>query len=605
VRRAVPPVPPTCPHAPPCGGCPHLGLAPEESLARKRGRVAEAVARFPALGALEPSACRPAPSPTGHRTRVKLPLAADREGRIRIGLFAPGGHEVLDLPGCLIVAPVLSAVLATLRELLVGFVPPLSHVDLRASRATGEVHATLVARGREIDDAPLRALAARLVRRHPEVRGVGLRRNATPAPSALAGRTTSLLGDPHLEERLAGRRYRLSPGSFFQADPAAAEELHRIVRGFLAPLAPMRTLVDLYAGVGAFGIGLADLAERVIAVESVPEAAADAAASAVLSGVGISAVPLPSERFAEELAGLAPDAVVVDPPRRGLDGRTIEALGGSGAARVAYASCDPETLARDLASLAAFDLVCRELVPVDLFALSDEVEAVALIRREPGAFAPRTLWRGEDLLVVEKPWILPTTPQGPPSPGPRRDAPSLTSLVRRMTGDDGWSPAHRLDVGTSGPVIFARGAELGRLGRAFARNEVHKEYLALVRGVPRGKGSVATRAPAEHGGGDERTRYRREAVLGGYGLVRARPETGKRHQIRRHLARLGHPILGDERYGDPRANRWMAERAALDRLFLHLELFRFPAPNGETVEVVVPLPPELELVLERLERLRG
>jgi 23S rRNA (uracil1939-C5)-methyltransferase len=134
---------------------------------------------------------------------------------------------------------------------------------------------------------------------------------------------------------------------------------------------------------------------------------------------------------------------------------------------------------------------------------------------------------------------------------------------------------------------------------------VHKEYLALVRGVPRAKGRVATRAPADAGGGEERTRYRREAVKGGYGLVRAIPETGKRHQIRRHLERVGHPILGDDRHGDPRANRWLAERAALNRLFLHLERLRFPAPSGEAVEVVVPLPPELALVLERLERIRG
>jgi 23S rRNA (uracil1939-C5)-methyltransferase len=594
-----------CPHAPPCGGCPHLRLAPEESLRLKRQRVVDAASRFPALAAVAPEACRPAPSLVGHRTRVKAPVAVDGEGRVRIGLYAPGSHDLLDLPDCPIMAGPLPAVLAALRELLAGSVPPIGHVDLRASRSTGLVHVTLVAHGDAVDEAALRELAARLVERRPEVQGVSLRRgDASPAPRAVGGRTTCLLGEPYLEERFAGRRFRLSPGAFFQADPAAAEELHRIARRFLEPIAPMRTLVDLYAGVGAFAVGLADLAARVVAVESVKEAADDAIASAALSGVGIEVEALPAELFAERLCAFAPDAVVVDPPRRGLDGRTIEAVGRSSAARVAYASCDPETLARDLAALAPFDCVCREIVPVDLFALSDQVEAAALLVREPGAFAPRVLWRGGDLIAVEKPWILPTAPPGPPSPGLRRDDRSLTGLVRRAERDGGWSPAHRLDAGTSGPVLFARGRELGRLGDALARGEVHEEYLALVRGVPRGKGTVATRAPTELGGGEERTRLRREGVIGGYGLVRAVPETGKRHQIRRHLARIGHPILGDERHGDPRANRWMAERAALNRLFLHLERLRFTAPNGEPVEVVVPLPPELELVLERLERIR-
>lgn len=594
-----------CPHAPPCGGCPHLDIEPGESLRLKRERVAAAVGRFPALPAV-PAACVPAPSRSGHRTRAKLPAAADPGGSVRIGLYAPGDHEVLDIPECAVIAPALSAVLETLRRALAGFVPPVGHVDLRASRATGEVHVTLVARGQEVDGAALRALASRLVERHPEIRGVSLRTGEEgPTPTALAGRVRILAGVAHLEERLAGRRFRLSPGSFFQADPAAAEELHRVVRRFLEPLAPMRTLVDMFAGVGAFAVGLSDLAERVVAVESVPGAASDAAASAALSGVDLEVASLPAERFAEGLGRLAPAAVIVDPPRRGLDARTLGAIGGCGARRAAYASCDPETMARDLAALAPFDLVCREIVPVDMFALSDEVEAAALLEREEGAFWPRVLWRDGDVLVAEKPWILPTTPQGPPSPGPRRDGWSLTGLVRRAEGDDGWSPAHRLDVGTSGPVLFARGGELCRLGDAFAAGAVRKEYLALVRGVPRPRGAVAGRAPSGFGGGEERTRYRREAVIGGYGLVRATPETGKRHQIRRHLRRIGHPILGDERHGDPRANRWLAERAALNRLFLHLEVLEFPSPGGGTVEIVAPLAPELGLVLDRLERIRG
>jgi 23S rRNA (uracil1939-C5)-methyltransferase len=588
-----------CPHVPACGGCPHLGLTAQESLSLKRERVARALRGFASLGAIPVLECRPAPQRSGHRTRVKLPVAVDDGGRVAIGLFALGSHRVLDLPKCRVVAPVLSAVLASLRELLVNLVPPVSHVDLRFSRATGEVLATLVARRADTEQrVRLRSLAEALAARHPEVRGVGLRTNAAgPTPMAIAGKTERLFGDLAIEERLAGRRFRLSPGSFFQADPAAAEVLHDLARGFLAPISPMKTLVDLYAGVGAFGIGLADLAERVIAVESVPEASSDAEASAVLSGVALFVAALPAERFAEELGGLSPDAVIVDPPRRGLDGGTVEAIGRSGAKRIAYASCDPETLARDLASLECFDCVCREVVPADLFALSDEVEALALLERVPGSFAPRVLWRDGDLLAVEKPWILPTKPKA-------AGAPSLMSLVRRLERDDAWSPVHRLDIGTSGPVLFGRGEELRRMGGAFASGGVREEYLALARGVPRKKGTIATRAPAELGGDEERTRFAREAVVGGYGLVRALPETGKRHQIRRHLARIGHPVLGDERYGDPRVNRWLAERAALHRLFLHLEVLRFEGPRGEAVELYVPLAPELVLVMDRLVALR-
>jgi 23S rRNA-/tRNA-specific pseudouridylate synthase len=135
---------------------------------------------------------------------------------------------------------------------------------------------------------------------------------------------------------------------------------------------------------------------------------------------------------------------------------------------------------------------------------------------------------------------------------------------------------------------------------------VRKEYLALVRGVPRRAGRLRTAAAGERGGREavEDTRYRREAVVGGYGLVRVFPATGRYHQVRRHLKRIGHPILGDGRYGDPRANRFLAETCGLSRQFLHLAAIEIPVGGGGMVRIESPLPPELELVLERLRALR-
>ncbi|MBN1771872.1 MAG: RNA pseudouridine synthase, partial [Deltaproteobacteria bacterium] len=139
--------------------------------------------------------------------------------------------------------------------------------------------------------------------------------------------------------------------------------------------------------------------------------------------------------------------------------------------------------------------------------------------------------------------------------------------------------------------------------RAFESGGVHKEYLALVKGVPRRSGRIRLRAAA--GSGEEETRYRLERVVGGYGLVRVTPTTGRRHQVRRHLARLGHPVLGDERHGDARANRFLAETCALGRPFLHLAVLSFPDEDGTPVRLEQPLPPELVLVLERLTALRA
>jgi len=149
-------------------------------------------------------------------------------------------------------------------------------------------------------------------------------------------------------------------------------------------------------------------------------------------------------------------------------------------------------------------------------------------------------------------------------------------------------------------VAFApSGPALAALGRAFASGAVEKEYLALVRGVPRRSGRVRS-----GDGGD--TRYQLVEVVGGYGLLSVRPATGGRHQIRRHLRRIGHPILGDQRYGDQRANRFLAETCGLARPFLHLAVLELPAVGADEhpVRVESPLPPELGIVLDRLRALR-
>ncbi|MBI5499307.1 MAG: hypothetical protein HY907_03625 [Deltaproteobacteria bacterium] len=586
-----------CPHRPPCGGCALLELAPERQLSWKRERTAEALARFPSLRDVAVRECIPAPSPTGYRTRVKFAVARGSGGRAALGLFRPGTHEVLDLPGCLVVHEGLRPVLDELRGLLGRTATAVRHVDLRWSTLESRAHVTLVVDGPS-DPRRVEGVAGALVAARPEVRGVGMRATAEgPVPRAVGGATVPVLGEPHLVEAIGDARYRLSPGAFFQADPAAASRLHDVVRGWLAPAkGRARSLCDLYAGAGAFAIALADLAGEVTAVESVGTAVEDAAAGARLSRREVRVVRAPVERF---LAGLGPgslDRAVLDPPRRGVPAGALRSLATAGPARLAYVSCDPDTLARDLDALLPLGLVPAAVVPVDMFALTDEVEAVALVERARRPWRPAVLGRYGAVVAAAKPAILPMHPQA-------EGEASLLLAVRQAEGDEELQPAHRLDVGTSGPALFARGDALRALGRAFESGSVDKEYLALVKGVPHKSGRVRSEAGAPGGSGEE-TRYRLERIVGGYGLVRVFPVTGRRHQIRRHLRRIGHPILGDERYGDPRANRFLAETCALSRTFLHLAVIAFPGPDGLPLRVEAPLPAELELVLARLTAMR-
>jgi 23S rRNA (uracil1939-C5)-methyltransferase len=161
------------------------------------------------------------------------------------------------------------------------------------------------------------------------------------------------------------------------------------------------------------------------------------------------------------------------------------------------------------------------------------------------------------------------------------------------------TPVHRLDAGTSGVCLLAkRRAAVAGLGRALAAGE--KQYLALARGITRVKGSI--NRPLRDGAAQQpaRTRYARQQIVSGHSLLRVRPDQGRMHQIRRHLAAIGHPVLGDARYGHAPSNQHFEQKHGLDRPFLHLARVQLAHPGGQALVIEAALPGELEALLARL-----
>jgi tRNA pseudouridine65 synthase len=172
-------------------------------------------------------------------------------------------------------------------------------------------------------------------------------------------------------------------------------------------------------------------------------------------------------------------------------------------------------------------------------------------------------------------------------------------------------PIHRLDRGTSGALVFARTPEsAASLSRSFQARQVQKRYLALVRGVPAELGTIDHPIPnSEHGPRvPALTRFRllARSPIDRCALVLAEPETGRLHQIRRHLRHLGHPLVGDVNYGSGQINRHYRAAYALHRLALHALSVSFAHPVFATrVSVTAPIPDDLALPLERLALLRA
>ena len=167
-------------------------------------------------------------------------------------------------------------------------------------------------------------------------------------------------------------------------------------------------------------------------------------------------------------------------------------------------------------------------------------------------------------------------------------------------------PIHRLDRGTSGALLFARTKEAAAaLCKAFEEGRVEKTYFALVRGEPPAEGVVDHPIPKTEDGPrvPARTRYRllRRSSVDRCSLVEATPETGRLHQVRRHLRQLNHPLVGDVTYGSGAINRHYRATYNLHRLALHARSLGFDHPEtGERVRVYAPVPPDLGDALARL-----
>ena len=606
----------TCEHADRCGGCPIIALPYGEQLALKRGRVVQSVGRYSALELVYVEPVAPAEPIIQYRTRAKMIVGPGA----KIGLFAKGGgHQVVDIPGCRVVSPAIARVTELLRNRVTGdaeaggvlapFDPSgggaLRALDLREVRdggpETARVLVTLVIqRSRSAGIDSLRAAAESLAAQAPEIVGISVNFHDGDAPQILGSETCVLFGVPSAPDRLGASTHLATYGSFVQAHRGQAARVHEILAESLGIArqceqgTPPRVL-DLYGGSGAIALGLAAAGARVHLIESFAPAVAHARSAA-------EAQSLPMTAECGDVAGALRsllerqerfDAAVVNPPRRGMSAGAREWLARLEPQTIAYVSCDPDTLARDLDHLQRLGYASSILRPLDMIPLTDEVETVAILRRT-SVPAPRVVFEDDDVLVVEKGPHEPTAPQ-PEYAG------SLVARARRIPGAENAVPIHRIDVGTSGLVILAKRPEAVEVwAEALAAPTTRKIYVAATRGVTPSKGAI-TRELREDGKlYPARTRYRRLAVASGHSVLRVIPEQGRTHQIRRHLAAIGHPVLGDDRYGHVPTNRFFEEKNGLDRAFLHCVRIEIDHPRtGLRLMVEAPLPGDLRAVLER------
>jgi len=598
------PEPVSCPHAERCSGCAWITRSPAEQLAAKQALLSRALAPYATL-AVRVLPVRAAEANAGYRTRAKLAVAPGP----RLGLFARASHDVLDLPGCPVLTPRLAAAADALRGLLAAPPPGAEAVLLPEGEGPGRLRAvdlrevqsdagfgvllTLVLRAPEPDARALEAASGALVAALPGLRSLALRLHDGKAPGLLGGPPQLIHGEAWVADRLepGAPSVLVSSGSFVQAHRGQAARLQAAALAALGKVAGKRVL-DVYAGSGALGLALAAQGAKPLLVEGYAPAAEAAGEAARQQGLAVEMQSAPAERALPALrrAGARFEAAVANPPRAGMAPRAREALAALVTGPIVVISCEPRTLARDLAHFRELGFQVERLEPWDLMPLTDQVESIAVLRkaRPPAA---QVLHADPAFVAVAKPPGLPTLPL--PEHGD-----SLLARVRALRGRAQALALGRLELGASGVCLFATSPEhVSALERALAATGAEQTSLALVRGVARASGRLGAAA----GKAAPAARYRRLEVLAGHALLEITIPARTPPPLRRLLAAIGEPVLGDERQGHAPSNRHLFERAGLDRAFLHATRLCFMHPlSGARVVIEAPLAPDLAVVLERL-----
>lgn len=358
-----------CPVSKRCGGCIYRHITYEYEASLKRSYVENAFRKAGVSATIAPLTSNG--GITGYRNKVQYPVSESGT----IGYYANHSHDIIACNKCLLESPLIVPISAKLRgmpELLTG----VKHIYIRAAEGTGEVMLCFVTKGREF--ANKEKLVSVMTEEFTNIRTVVQNINPSDGNVILGRECITLYGDGYIEDVLCGLRFRISPLSFYQVNRSMTELLYAKVKELAAPKQGEK-IVDLFCGVGTIGTAVAaETGCDLLGVEVIPDAVENAKVNAKLNGM----------ENAHFVCGDANDAVpenadviIIDPPRKGCGEKLIDTLSALTPKRIVYVSCNPDTLARDLARFEKHGYKADVAYPFDLFPRTGHVESLVLISK--------------------------------------------------------------------------------------------------------------------------------------------------------------------------------------------------------------------------------
>ncbi len=375
---------PSCPYFHRCGGCQLMHLPYEKQLLYKQQKVMSAIQRIGKIDSSPVKECLPSPLPLHYRNKVQLPVKLQNNTCVS-GFYAHSSHDFIQIDACLIHCNIGESVYHLIQKILknADILPydPLTekgeikHLIIKSAIHANKVLIVLVTNQKKSKE--LISLAKKIIESSPLIHGVIHNIQSKKANTILGDAYEVLEGSESIQETLLGLTFHISAASFFQVNPLQAENLYLKAIEYAEPKST-DVILDAYCGVGTLSLLFAKHAKKVIGVEVVAQAIENAKKNAQINGMqNVFFKAALAEKFITTLSNI--DTVLLNPPRKGCDPVVLKEVARLKPKKLIYISCDPATLARDLAQLASLGYQLQALQPYDMFPQTSHVECVALL----------------------------------------------------------------------------------------------------------------------------------------------------------------------------------------------------------------------------------
>ena len=373
-----------------CGGCDLRHMTYDATLNLKRNTVQSLINKG-LQNKIEAEKTIGMENPYNYRNKAQFPVGIDKEGNPTVGVFAQRSHTIIPIQNCKIQTEVSQEIARSIIEFIkenkISIYDEekqsgaIRHIVIKVGKYTNQIMCILVV-NEEIGKANEKKLVEMLCTKYKDVKTIVKNINNKNTNVILGKQNVNLYGDGYIEDKLGEYTFKISPMSFYQVNPIQAEVLYNTAIE-AANLSKEDTLFDLYCGIGTIGIFASKYVKQVYGIEIVEQAIEDAKENAKINKVDNAEFICGDVEFAfDELINkkkIIPTAIIVDPPRKGLDEKTIQNILKIKPEKLVYISCNPATMVRDIAKTEGV-YVAEKIQPVDMFPYTSSVECVAVLK---------------------------------------------------------------------------------------------------------------------------------------------------------------------------------------------------------------------------------